>query len=237
MELSLQELEICRFKTGSSPFCGLADIQTYSGTISQKESSQIFDNLLENDLITVVNDEIHVSALGQFFVKMMTHPELMISIENHVTHVKINIYIRDAYYLSVLDKEYERSPKGSKTLFVDLQPTLKEVVGAFVYGIVPETDQKLTEIESANTKDHDIHIMGITLDKQRNIDSQMDIRGDYHGRRINYSYQEKTGTTIQKTDVADCQFSSLVNTLTGWLFDKLSTLEERREDHYGENES
>ena len=234
MELTLQSLEICRYKTGSSQFCGFKTDQINMKDISQEDSSRAFDNLIENDLITLINEEIHVSALGQFFVKMMTDPEIMISVENQSTHKKVNIYIRDAYYLAVLNEKYEPISEGGDKLLVDLLPTLKEVVGAFIHGIAYEGDPKSAGTESTEIKDHSIHITGISWDKARKIDAQMDILGDYQGRTIDYHLHKKTDSLIIDESITDCQISSLVNTLTGWMFDRLSILEERREKHYGE---
>lgn len=237
MNLSFMAIEICREKFGKGELCGFEQSKKPDiDSISEEDAVRVFDELLQSEMVTLDNDDIHISALGHHIMNMMIEPEVLIMLENLCLHLQINIYIRNAYYLCVVEEKHTEADGESGRLSVDLLPGFKQVIGAFVYALYREDKMESQENFDIKRPEHDIRIIGRAWDKDRRISSEMTVYGNYHNNSIRCHLVEEMDGMEHKVEDVEYEVSVLVNRLTSWMFDKVSVIVAREEDTYGVRE-
>lgn len=162
MKLSGNALQLCNMKFGKGVFYGFEKINVFeAGILSEKEAREVFDELLENGLIDLSTEDVHISALGQHICNMLCEPEQYIYLENKNNRKSVKIYIRNTYYLSII----EDLDSGEKRKYqMELLPRLELVTSAFVYALY----------QKENTKDKaDIKVMGWAWNRNRKCVSEI----------------------------------------------------------------
>lgn len=217
MRLSLKAIELCRTKLGKGAFCGFEQKEdAVSDTLSQEELSRDFDELTQNGIIDITDGNIHFSALGQHIFNMMLLPEQYIMLYNAADNKCVRIYIRNTYYLCVIEEKNEK-------LIFKLLPKLDLVVGAFVHAL-HRKDNHVPFEKDNNHIGKDLLITGKAWNKERNEISIITIQGNYENGAIHYQMVEEAGGVVSTAGNFETETSELVNMLTKWMFDKISAI-------------
>lgn len=165
MKISENALQLCNVKFGKGMFYGFEymDAQVLE-ELAEEEANKIFEELLQNNLIDFKEGNVHISALGQHICNMLYEPEQYIYLENTENHRIIKIYIRNTYYLSVIEETH--TERKEKEYQFELLPQLELVTSAFVYALYQQGKKN----DNAG-----IQVRGIAWDKDRNCVSELDI--------------------------------------------------------------
>ena len=220
MRLSWKTLELCKVKFGKGNFYGFEKIaDDIVDNISEEELGQAFSELTENEFLNQENAHIHFSALGQHIFNMMLEPEQYIMVENKVDDMRARLYIRDTYYLCVMN-DASLSPDGkTESYIIELLPYLDLVVGSFVHTL-NHSEGGMPARESEDVSD--ICIVGKSWDKNREEVSQITVAGNYceEGICCQISEWNQDKKVVQRDVVGEnCE---LINWLTSWLFKQIS---------------
>lgn len=219
MRLSLKTIEICRRKYGKGDFYGFDQMNEFLlEDLVQEDVESDFEELLQNGILEVSEDEIHFNALGHHIFNMMITPEQYIVIENGAKKMSIRIYVRNAYYLCVIEDQNIRDYDDYNKYKVKLLPDLNLVVGAFVHGL---------NVNGTSTmENNDISIRGKAWNKGREVHAEMEINGYYDQETVCYQRKEIENGLTKCQEEAESDVSELVNALTKWLFDKIAVINE-----------
>ncbi len=240
MKLSPEAIIACSEKYGKGPLCGFSgSIGADVGALPEEDQQRICDELAENELIDLSGEEIHISALGHHILNMMIFPEVFVMVENRVLNVNVRIYIRNAYYLLVLDRRNGTEAAPESKIIIELLPTLKGVVSAFVYALYrskekkAETRGRTPHVGTDGEPDHDITITEKAWNKERVLYSDVVWYAGYEGEEIR-CHEVKDLTGGKKVEAGmKYPVSDLVNAVTRWVFDRLSDTMREEEDIYG----
>lgn len=226
MRLSLRAIELCRIKFGKGVFVGFESIdESILSGISEVDARRDFDELTQNGIIDFIDDDIHISALGQHIFNMMLEPEQYIMLDNTADNICARIYIRNTYYLCVLEDKKVKSNDVYDRYIFELLPRLDLLVGSFAY--VLHRNKKHMSVADGNRQvEQDIRIVGKAWNKDRKIISEIMICGKYHMDAIQYQMVEQIDGVETKVKELESETSELVNKLTKWMFEKISAINE-----------
>lgn len=215
MQLSLKTIELCRRKLGEKILCGFEQYtDLVKQEISVEDGEKAFNELVENELINLSEENIRLNALGQHILNMMANPDQFIMIENMSSNIIVRIYIRNVYYLSVVERVGAQTDDDESKISVNLLPTFNQVVGAFAFSLSLENEAGI----SNNDRGYDFHITGKAWDEDRNVISDYSINGNYENENIRY----QTVTDNKPGTETESDVSTLINYLTTWMFDRIS---------------
>ncbi len=230
MRLSLKAIELCRTKFGKGEFCGFEqNEESVIDPMLQEVTSRDFDELTQNGIIDITDDNIHISALGQHIFYMMLEPEQYIMLDNEADNKRVRIYIRNTYYLCVIEDKKVKSKDEYNRYIFKLLPKLDLVVGAFVHALHRKDNYASLKNDNDNIK-QDISIIGKAWNTERNEISQITIQGNYENGAIHYQMIEEIEGVESKPKNFETETSELVNMLTKWTFDKISAMNESEVD-------
>lgn len=215
MKLSARAFELCRIKMGKREVCGFEQLDdTVPDSLSEAE--KILDELFQNEMLDTVNGDIHISALGQHFLHMMCEPEQYIMIDNTIDERCIRIYLRNTYYLCVLEDNKMNSERKESEYILELLPTFDLVVGAVAYGLHRDNNSVLIKQEKQKCcSDVHFRIICKAWNEDREVYKEMDMYGTYVGNYINYRIDKDMEE--YKSDVC-----VMINKVTGWMLDEIS---------------
>ena len=142
MRFTTKTLKLCEAKYAKGKFTGFENEDFTDEELNPEEIGEEMQFLIDDGIVDVDNDT-HISPLGQHVFHMMTEPDQYIYIDNKAKEVSLRMYIRDTYYLSVLEDQKEKTENGDSRYLFKLLPTLDMVVGGFAYAIRSgESDEK-----------------------------------------------------------------------------------------------
>lgn len=240
MELSLEAIDIISKKYGKGPLYGFNEsIEGITDDLEVETTQRIYHELLENELVTMLEGAIHISALGHHILNMMIFPEIFVMLENRIQKVNIKIYFKNAYYLCILERNNVTNPATERKIRIELLPGIKEVVSAFAYALYqnPETEPKKNKqeryINNVQESDYDIFVKENAWDITRNTTSDIVMYGIYENDDIHYRATEYLEDENTSTYESQCAVSEFINNLTLWVFDRLSEVMKEEEGQYG----
>ena len=218
MKLTIEEIEICRRKCGKGSLMGFEKTGSLDRELSEEEADRVFDRLAENGLIEIFEDSIRLSAFGHFLISIMSEPEQFIMLENPTNGTITRLYLRNAYYLCVI--EYKNA--GRDRLILELLPDLKQVVGSFVFAL-----QK----DGKTEKKEELRVTARSWNKEGAPVGDLMILGGYEDNRIRYQMTdtvEDPGNEKQEEEIYE-----VVNRITAWLLGRIAeTIREKSEVRY-----
>ena len=222
MRLSLRAIQLCQMKFGKGRFYGFeqmdeADLEH----ISEEDAKQDFNELIQNGIIDTSNDSIHISALGQHIFNMMLEPEQYIILDNKASNVCIRVYIRNTYYLCIIENKKVKTDYDYDRYILELLPTLELVIGAFTYAL-QDNDVKQTQ--------QDIRIEGKAWKKDRKNCSEIEICGKYENEKIYGQIVEQKEDAENRKSEFESEISELINQLTVWMFGNILAMNEKEGD-------
>lgn len=216
MRLSLRALELCRTKLNKGVFCGFQEVDTsILDGISEESSRRDFDELTRNGVISLSDGNVLISPLGQHIFHMMLEPEQYIMVDYMGNCECVRIYIRDAYYLCVMEDKSVTSEDDYSRYTLELLPRLELVVGSFVYALQQDEMRTLTQTNDSRPTDPGIRIIGKAWNQNKEVSSKLTIFGNYKGKNIRYQ-------STEGLDEIECEPSELINKLTGWMLENIS---------------
>jgi len=213
MRLSLRALEICRVKYGKGIFCGMELVEeSYFDELAEADIRKDYDILLQNEMIENATGTIRISALGQHILGMLVAPEQYIMINNVADSVCVRVYIKNAYYLCVLeDKKVEAYDEYDRYI-VELLPNLDLVVGSFVHAIHREEAASLMVDDGQNP----LEIVGKAWNKDGEVCSEITISGEYFEEGIHCQMLKPVKEEF------DCESYRLINKITEWVLKNIA---------------
>lgn len=219
MRLSLRALELCCTKFGKGSFYGFEQTgESALNGITEEDAAKDFDELLQNGIISVMGDDIHISALGHHIFNMMITPEQCIILDNETIGICVRIYIRNAYYLCVMENKNIESTDSYDRYIFDLLPRLDMIVGAFVY-ILHNTK---------NSEKQNVRIIGKAWDEERNVISEFTAEDVIcQSGTACCNIDEESNGTKKETEKFEDEVSALINKLTMWMFGNISAIYEK----------
>ena len=231
MELSLAAINLCASKFGKGKPCGFETTEERTTeTMSEAETERIFDELVQNEMIVLSEDGIHISALGQHILNMMISPDQFIVLDNEILQVNVKIYIKNTYYLCAVEDKAASIANQSSIITIELLPGLREVVSSFAYALYLENENESSADEREEWQiDYDICAIAKAWDRDRIPTSEIVMTGEYNDASLRYQVVEEHGGIRSVSDGLNCEVSDFVNFLTKWMFARLSETMEREE--------
>ena len=232
MNLSYNAIQICKNKYGHGELCGISGNDfSFSEYSAPEDTAEVFDELLKAEMIELNNDKVNISALGQHLINMMISPDLFCMIDNDWLSVNVRIYIKDAFYLCVLENKLITSENDSARFTIELLPGFNHIVGAYVYALYDKSTEdsdknSFNEIVNNPEENPDFQITGFCGD------SKLNICGNIIGNTMCYKTEEIFGGKEIKPSVTESDVSTLVNIISGWMFKNLSVFIEFKENNY-----
>lgn len=221
MRLSLRAIELCRMKLGKGAFCGFQEMdESILDGISEESAKRDFDELIQNGVISLFEDNVHISPLGQHIFHMMLKPEQYIMVNYAASSACVRIYIRDAYYLCVLEDKTVILEDEYSRYTLELLPRLELVIGSFAYALQRDERYASMEAHDGQQANSDLLIVGKAWNQDREMISELTICGDCHEGNIRCQAADKAGGS----DEFECEQSELINRLTGWVFENISEI-------------
>lgn len=220
MLLSLKTLELCRTILGKDRFWGFEEIKEMDmNSVTEEMAESMYDELNESELLEEYGEAVQINALGQHIFSMMAEPEQFIKIENALDGICVRLYFRNTYYLCVFEEERFKTKDGHRAYKIELLPLLDHVVGAFVYAL--HRGEKTLPDQSVISEKmrQDIKVMGKAWSGEGEEFSRLHITGRY--QKENICCQIHTGDYTEGQQV-EWDTSTLVNTITKWLFSGFS---------------
>lgn len=150
---------------------------------------------------------------------MMLTPEQYIMLNNEIDDICVRVYIRNTYYLCVIEDKKIKSDIEYDRFKLKLLPRLDLVVGSFVYAL--HRHEVIESVERDDGK-HEIYIIGKAWDKARKIISEITIEGKYQNQDISYKMIEQTKGFARKTEESKSDESEFINKITKWLFEEIA---------------
>lgn len=235
MKLSFNAIQICKNKYGCGELYGIENNNfSTSRYESPEDTANVFEELTQSDLIDLQNETVQISFLGQHILNMMINPEIFFMIDNNWLSVNVRIYIKNAFYLCVVENKLITSETDSERFIIELLPGFDQVIGAFVYSLYNKDTENSEEIELYDSNynpdlESDFRITGLSNN------SELRICGNIKSNSICYQITETTNKDSAETTIAETDLSSLVNKLSGWMFNKLSEIIVLKEENHGTN--
>lgn len=224
MRLSYTAIELCAIKYGKGQPLGfetLGDVVTE--TFSEQDAERLYDELTQSEMVSLSEEDAHLSALGRYVIGMMTQPDMFISLNNELLGVVIRIYVRDVYYLCTIEHKVEQQKGNWGQVMVEPLPDLKLVVSAFAYALHWESASgSATKETSARNGDYDVHITAISFDDEGASTTKVEVYGVYQDGSIHCRTSEICKSKRMDSDEQSYEVSDLINKLTRWVFDMLS---------------
>ena len=228
MRISVATLEFCRKKYGKGALCGFEDAD--DGATESKSENDIellYDELKGNEMLAFSEDTVHLSTLGQHILNMMLNPDLFILVDNRVLKTVIRIYIRNAYYLCVLENA---DLANDSKIIIELLPSLKEVVSSFAYALYCDDDiEPETDGAHPQQEDCDIHVIAKARDTGNGPVSELSVWGNYCKDDVCYRIRAMSNSSEADIRENRCGVSEFINLLTEWMFGELSQIMTREE--------
>jgi hypothetical protein len=229
MKLSLRELEICKNRCGKDNLQGfeVTEDNILDPDIVSKESlKKDIEELLNEQILERSADMIRISALGRHIMNLMEKPEQFVMIENNISGSRIRVYLGNTYYLYLAEDRKILSEDSNDRFLLEYLPDLKLVVGAFVNAIHIPVKDVMASADKGEGKNH-VKITGISVGEDGTEDSGIIINADYaDDEHMEYEITDlRTGAADKKKT----HISEMINTLTGWMFNRLSETMERKE--------
>lgn len=227
MRLSLRALELCRVKFGKGYFCGFEQPdETLLDGLTEESVRQDFEELSQNEMLAFTDGGVHISALGQHILNMMLSPEQYIMLDNEAVGLRVRFYFRNTYYLCVIEDKSVTSDDSYERYTLQLLPRLEQVIGSFVYALLPNRTLEQREDEITGQA-----VWGVcrAWDKERTLVAERTIWGNWHGENIQYEVVESVNGVEGQPQTADSDVSEFTNQLTRWLFLQLSAAYQREE--------
>lgn len=221
MRLSSRAIELCRTKLGKGDLCGLQEGPALDG-ISEESARQLLEELTRDGTILLSEDGVRISPLGQHIFRMMLEPEQYIMVDRTAGSARVRIYIRDAYYLCVVEDKTVTSEDDHGRYTLRLLPRLELVVGSFAYVLQHDGTHAPEEAQDGQQAGPDILVVGKAWDRDRASAAELTIRGDFHGEDIRCQAAEGSGDPEE----FECGPSELVNRITGWMFKNFSAADQ-----------
>lgn len=235
MKLSFNAIQICKNKYGRGDLYGIENNNfSTSKYESPEDTANVFEELIQSDMIDLQNETVQISALGQHILNMMIRPEIFFMIDNNWLSVNVRIYIKNAFYLCVVENKLITSETDSERFIIELLPGFDQVIGAFVYALYNKSTDNSEDIELYDSNSNpdiesDFRITGLSNN------SELRMCGNIKGNTICYQITETTDEDFAETTIAETDLSSLVNKLSGWMFNKLSEIIALKEEIHGTN--
>ena len=255
MKLSLNAIEICKNKFGKGELRGF----DLSGGADKNEMSRsaayaVFDELDEAGMLVMADGELHISALGQHILNMMLTPELFLVLDSGLKEVCVRVYIRDAYYLCVLENKAITSDTNAERFTLELVPGFEQVVGAFVYALYKkdsgssaehsaEESRSSAQDDGSNAEDGNNSAQDSAAPEEEaetpepqtaefritGTDGKvsLDISGTTDGKAYRFCMSDADN------NITECDVCAMVNTVTEWMFDRLSVMLADKEKNDG----
>lgn len=154
---------------------------------------------------------------------MMLAPEQYIMLNNEIDSICVRIYIRNTYYLCVIEDKKIKSDVEYARYTLDLLPRLELVIGSFVYAL---HRNECCEVVKYDDGKYDIHIIGKAWNKEGEIISEIAIEGNYHNKDIYYKMIEHVEGFDCKVEESEIDASEFINKITKWMFEKFSVIYE-----------
>lgn len=220
MRFSLRAIEICRQRLGKDRLVGFdRSNRSILDEIKEDDVEKDFDELLKNGILDIEGEEPRITPLGQLLFNMMSAPEQFIKVENRVNDSIVRIYIRNTYYLCVIENKKVTESDSYDRFIFDLLPYLDLVVGAVAFGI--QQDGEITNRNDGGMAD--IEIEKIAWDEENEIETHAIDYGNYKDDGIECTITDDD----EETCVVQKEASELVNGITHWIFNKLKETESR----------
>ena len=210
MNLSQRAIALCTIKYGKGELTGFENIdENILNNLTEEEEERVIKELAEAEFLESTEDVIHLGALAHHLLNMMIDPELYIRIDNDLNGAAVTVYIRNAYYLCVIeDKNITRADDSAKYT-IDLLPRLDLVVGAFTYALGSTGD----DLEGKDINDC-LKITGTAWDKERTMVSEL---------------------ILPDSNSAENDISNLINTATMWMLENIAATVQEAEIYIEEN--
>ena len=221
MRFSLNALETCRLKYGKGLFVGYEPIDMdIPDSYSEEDMITIIKELGRSGIIEATEDDIHLSALAHHIFNMMIEPEIFMDLHNSITSRRAKVYIRNAYYLCVMEDQTVESSNNFDRFSVELLPRLDLVVGSFI-STLSYPDIHTADSVQLSTGSTSADISCISWDKERNKLSELLIESYYRNDSVDYRIIKGSEGNREGTVYHSEELSDLINTLTKWMFTQL----------------
>lgn len=224
MDISIDALGMCAKKYNHGKLLGI-ETPEYESVVnfSEKQIQKIIYDLHNSGLVDDENETPSITLFGQQILDMLTVPEIMISIDNRVLNLSINVYLKDAYYLLSLKKN---NGTDDNRLILKLLPDLKMVVGAFIFALRGPKGSEKNE-KSVLTTRKTIIVKGCSWNKNREQMSRICIEADYTEQGLKYICNKETDD-IKINTSHECELSTFINLITQWVLNRISDCYLRR---------
>ncbi len=208
MKLSKRAIALCRMKYGKGELTGFEDIDnSILDDLTESEEESVIKELAEANFLASTEGNIHLGPLAHHLLNMMIMPEQHIRIDNDSDGIAVSIYIRNTYYLCVIEDKKNENAGDPAKYTLDLLPVLDLIVGAFAYAVGSNKDSDIGK---------SIKMEGRAWDKDRSIISEISLPDG-------------------KNEHSD--ISSTINTLTMWMLHNLAEAEKDTETYIKEHAS
>lgn len=227
MKVSPRLLELCRIKYGKGLFYDLELIGHLEDESPSEETiRQEMEELSKSGLVETVDEEVHISPLGQHIFKMMIEPEIYLYLNNALSGRTARIYILNSYYLCAIS---ESKNAVQDDYLVELLPRLDLVVGSFVYALTSNEEDVHDQKEGACEREYDLQARGTSWKADRKVLSEISIYGKIHGDNteyedIRYSKIVSNEYSENSSEEGTGGISELTNELTSWMLKNISDL-------------
>lgn len=219
MRLSLRALKLCRAKLGKGSFHGFQEADApILDEISEESARQDFEEMTQSGVVELSDGNVRISPLGQHIFHMLLDPDQYIMIDYEESSVRVRVYIRDVYYLCVLEDKTVQSEDGYGRFIFRLVPLLEHVIGSFAYAFQREE----TALEPSEDADPAFQITGKAWNRGREVISELAIHGCCREEHISCRETE----TAEGAREFKCEQYELINRLTKWMLENLSVIVE-----------
>lgn len=225
MKLSYKALRTLSDKYGDGNLIGFEILKDNAALKAKKEDSEsLFNELIKSESIISEDGKILITTLGQHILNMMIAPEIFVSIKNNKFNKHLRFYVKDAYYLCVVDNELQKG-LNDRVLKLEPVPTLKEMVSAFAYTLAYEAGENEEDKEK-----NDIRILARAWGDNGEISNEYRINGQYDQENVNFDLVKQSHGDATIESMENCGMADFINMLTKWVLDNLSEMIEREDE-------
>ena len=225
MKLSYKALRTLSDKYGEGNPIGF-EVLKDNVTLKAKEedSESLVNELIKSESIISEDGKILITTLGQHILNMMIAPEIFVSIKNNKFNKHLRFYVKDAYYLCVVDNELQKG-LNDRVLKLEPVPTLKEMVSAFAYTLAYEAGENEEDKEN-----NDIRILARAWGDNGEISNEYRTNGQYDQENVNFDLVKQSHGDATIESMENCGMADFINMLTKWVLDNLSEMIEREDE-------
>lgn len=228
MRLSVRAIEICKRQLGVDKLQGFDDdFCDALENIGPEDIETDITELLENGIMDFNDGDLHVSALGQHVFSMMEAPEIFIMIDNIKCDKCVRLYIRNTYYLCILEDKRIEENNSYERYSMDLLPLVDLLVSAIAYGFKYDKDE-INNTSCVDYQGQDIHIERKVWNVHSNS-VQEEIMQYAYLSEAEYIVKEKKNTTDDETESEKQDICSVINEMIMWLLENMRALEGEEE--------